>query len=79
MKNKIKILALLVLMLSINASQKTDSDYFEITKNLKLMASVYEKLNDFYVDIVFLGFSTNKGIQNDNNQQKYLLHYLYQK
>lgn len=35
--------------------------------------------NDFYVDIVFLGFSSNKGVKNDNNQQKYLLHYLYQK
>ena len=62
MKNKIKILALLVLMLSINASQKTDSDYFEISKNLKLMASVYEKLNDFYVDEVLPGRVMKKGI-----------------
>ena len=34
------------------AATKSDDDYFEISKNLRIMSSVYEKLNGFYVDEV---------------------------
>ena len=37
------------------AASKSDDDYFEISKNLRIMASVYEKLNSNYVDELLLG------------------------
>lgn len=52
----------MILSLTISSSQKTDEDYFEISKNLKLMASVYEKLNSFYVDEILPGRVMKKGI-----------------
>ena len=27
-----------------------NKDYFEITKNLKILASIYERVNNYYVD-----------------------------
>ena len=27
-----------------------NDDYFEITKNLKILASIYERVNNYYVD-----------------------------
>ena len=27
-----------------------EKDYFEITKNLKILASIYERVNNYYVD-----------------------------
>ncbi len=62
MKKAIKVLLLVILSLTISSSQKTDEDYFEISKNLKLMASVYEKLNSFYVDEILPGRVMKKGI-----------------
>ena len=47
---KLKVLYLLPIALLITSSKKTDPDYFEISKNLKLVASVYEKINNYYVD-----------------------------
>ena len=62
MKKAIKVLLLVILSLTVSSSQKTDEDYFEISKNLKLMASVYEKLNSFYVDEILPGRVMKKGI-----------------
>ena len=62
MKKVIIVLLLVILSLTFNSSQKTDEDYFEISKNLKLMASVYEKLNSFYVDEILPGRVMKKGI-----------------
>jgi len=44
------------------AATKSDDDYFEISKNLRIMSSVYEKLNGFYVDEVLPGKVMKKGI-----------------
>ena len=44
------------------AATKSDDDYFEISKNLKIMSSVYEKLNGFYVDEVLPGKVMKTGI-----------------
>ena len=62
MKKGIQVLFLVTLSLFFSSSQKTDEDYFEISKNLKLMASVYEKLNSFYVDEILPGRVMKKGI-----------------
>lgn len=59
---KLKVLLLLPLVLLITSSQKTDPDYFEISKNLKLVASVYEKINNYYVDEILPGRVMKKGI-----------------
>ena len=59
---KLKVLFLLPLVLLITSSQKTDPDYFEISKNLKLVASVYEKINNYYVDEILPGRVMKKGI-----------------
>ena len=44
------------------AASKSDNDYFEISKNLKIMASVYEKLNSNYVDELLPGKVMKIGI-----------------
>ena len=44
------------------STSKIDTDYFEITKNLRIMGSVYEKINNFYVDEVKPGELITKGI-----------------
>ena len=44
------------------AATKSDDDYFEISKNLIIMSSVYEKLNGFYVDEVLPGKVMKTGI-----------------
>ena len=62
MKRGIQVLFLVTLSLFFSSSQKTEEDYFEISKNLKLMASVYEKLNSFYVDEILPGRVMKKGI-----------------
>jgi carboxyl-terminal processing protease len=31
-------------------SNKNDDNYFEITKNIRIMASVYDNINTYYVD-----------------------------
>ena len=49
-------------MLCLTSSQKTDTDYFEISKNLKLVSSIYEKINTHYVDEVIPGRVMKKGI-----------------
>ena len=59
---KLKVLFLLPIVLLITSSQKTDPDYFEISKNLKLVASVYEKINNYYVDEILPGRVMKKGI-----------------
>ena len=45
---------------SLNDSQK--QDYFEITKNLKIIASIYEKINTLYVDEPIPGELMKAGI-----------------
>ena len=44
------------------AASKSDDDYFEISKNLRIMASVYEKLNSNYVDELLPGKIMKSGI-----------------
>ena len=44
------------------AASKSDDDYFEISKNLRIMASVYEKLNSNYVDQLLPGKIMKTGI-----------------
>jgi carboxyl-terminal processing protease len=58
----IKIAVALALCAGLTSSQKTDDDYFEISKNLKLMSSIYEKINTHYVDEVLPGRVMKKGI-----------------
>ena len=59
---KLRVLFLLPIVLLITSSKKTDPDYFEISKNLKLVASVYEKINNYYVDEILPGRVMKKGI-----------------
>jgi carboxyl-terminal processing protease len=59
---KLKVLFLLPIVFLMISSQKTDPDYFEISKNLKLVASVYEKINNYYVDEILPGRVMKKGI-----------------
>ena len=61
MKNS-RIFILFFLTLSLTSSQKTDTDYFEISKNLKLVSSIYEKINTHYVDEIIPGRVMKKGI-----------------
>ena len=61
MKNS-RILILFFLTLSLTSSQKIDTDYFEISKNLKLVSSIYEKINTHYVDEIIPGRVMKKGI-----------------
>ena len=44
------------------AASKSDDDYFEISKNLRIMASIYEKLNSNYVDELLPGKIMKTGI-----------------
>ena len=44
------------------AASKSDDDYFEISKNLRIVASVYEKLNSNYVDELLPGKIMKTGI-----------------
>ena len=44
------------------AASKSDDDYFEISKNLRIIASVYEKLNSNYVDELLPGKVMKTGI-----------------
>lgn len=62
MNKNLKIIFFLPILLLFTSSQKTEEDYFEISKNLKLMASVYEKVNTFYVDEVSPGKVMKDGI-----------------
>lgn len=62
MKRKLKLILIITLCLNLQSSQKTEEDYFEISKNLRIMASVYEKLNSFYVDEIMPGRVMKHGI-----------------
>lgn len=44
------------------SNSRRDADYFEISKNLRIMGSVYENINDFYVDEVRPGELMKHGI-----------------
>ena len=57
-RNSIIILSAICLI----AASKSDDDYFEISKNLRIMASVYEKLNSNYVDELLPGKIMKTGI-----------------
>jgi len=59
---KLKVLFLLPIVFLMTSSQKTDPNYFEISKNLKLVASIYEKINNYYVDEILPGRVMKKGI-----------------
>jgi carboxyl-terminal processing protease len=63
---KATIFLLLFIMLTNSAfSDKRDGyekDYFEITKNLKILASIYERVNNYYVDEPLPGDLMKKGI-----------------
>ena len=58
----IKISILFFLTFALTSSQKTETDYFEISKNLKLVSSIYEKINTHYVDEIIPGRVMKKGI-----------------
>ena len=59
----LKVVFLIPLILALSSSQKLEKDYFEISKNLKLIASVYEKINNYYVDEVIPGRVMKMGIE----------------
>ena len=59
----LKVVFLIPIILALSSSQKLEKDYFEISKNLKLIASVYEKINNYYVDEVIPGRVMKKGIE----------------
>ena len=44
------IIFLLLIMSAFISDNKEDKDYFEISKNLRIFSSVYDKINTFYVD-----------------------------
>jgi len=44
------IILLLLIMSAFISDNKEDKDYFEISKNLRIFSSVYDKINTFYVD-----------------------------
>ena len=64
--NKIAYFLLLFIMLiNFGFSDKrgiSEKDYFEITKNLKILASIYERVNNYYVDEPLPGDLMKKGI-----------------
>jgi len=62
MKSNIKTALFVIISLILQSGQKTDQDYFEISKNLKIMSSVYEKLNSYYVDEIVPGRVMKQGI-----------------
>ena len=62
MLKKIHFIFFIIFSLGLQSSQKTDDDYFEISKNLKIMSSVYEKLFDHYVDEIIPGRVMKEGI-----------------
>lgn len=47
---------------SVLVSNKNDDNYFEITKNIRIMSSVYDNINTFYVDEPEPGNLMKKGI-----------------
>ena len=56
-QNPVKIIYVFVLLILVGFTTPFSSDhrdenqdYFEITKNLKILASIYEKVNTLYVD-----------------------------
>ena len=57
-----KLLIVVLTAFILIAATKSDDDYFEISKNLRIMSSVYEKLNGFYVDEVLPGKVMKTGI-----------------
>tara|TARA_B110000459_G_scaffold201911_1_gene253691 strand:- start:763 stop:2403 length:1641 start_codon:yes stop_codon:yes gene_type:complete len=59
----LKVVFLIPIILALSSSQKLEKDYFEISKNLKLIASVYEKINNYYVDEVIPGRVMKMGIE----------------
>ena len=62
MIKKRQLIFIIIFSLGLQSSQKTDDDYFEISKNLKIMSSVYEKLFDHYVDEIIPGRVMKQGI-----------------
>lgn len=64
--NKIPFfLFLFMLIIGSSFSDKREvnnKDYFEITKNLKILASIYERVNNYYVDEPLPGDLMKKGI-----------------
>ena len=62
MKSNIKTALFVIISLILQSGQKTDQDYFEISKNLKIMSSVYEKLNSYYVEEIVPGRVMKQGI-----------------
>ena len=59
------ILLLLIFIISTSFSDKREAssnDYFEITKNLKILASIYERVNNYYVDESLPGELMKKAI-----------------
>jgi carboxyl-terminal processing protease len=59
---RIFFLVVIVITTLFLSNSKRDEDYFEISKNLRIMGSVYEKINNFYVDEVKPGELMKKGI-----------------
>ena len=59
---KIFFLIIILIPTLFLSSSKRDEDYFEISKNLRIVGSVYEKINNYYVDEVRPGELMKKGI-----------------
>ena len=62
MKRLFFLITTLLITLLFLSNSKREKDYFEISKNLRLMGSVYEKINNYYVDEVNPGELMKKGI-----------------
>jgi carboxyl-terminal processing protease len=56
------IILLLLIMSAFISDNKDDKDYFEISKNLRIFSSVYDKINTFYVDEPIHGKLMKTGI-----------------
>ena len=62
MKRLFFLITTTLLTLFLLSNSKREKDYFEISKNLRIMGSVYEKINNFYVDEIIPGQIMKKGI-----------------
>ncbi len=61
-KTKILFFTIFIFFTSLIFSSYTDNDYFEISKNLEILSSIYKELNALYVDDTNPGDLMKKGI-----------------
>ncbi len=59
---RIQYLSMLLLALTLLSFRQTNTNYFEVSKNLDIFASVFREINTYYVDDVDAGKLMRKGI-----------------